>query len=86
MIGLYVYPYLDIHQKGVMIEMVRVGGVFQYPLQLPTYNKMVDEYPVTTDVLDLMEELWVNKLKVIMTTPLDVIPDTKETPATLPKQ
>lgn len=86
MIGLYVYPYLDIHQKGVMIEMVRVGGVFQYPLQLPTYNKMIDEYPVTTDVLNLMEELWVNKLKVIMATPLDVIPDTKETPATLPKQ
>jgi hypothetical protein len=69
-----------------MLEQVRVGGVFQYPFQLPTYNKMIDEYPVTMDVLEIMEEIWVSKLKVIMATPLDVLPDSKETPATLPKQ
>jgi len=86
MMGLYVYPYLDIYQKGIILEQVRVGGVFQYPFQLPTYNKMIDEYPVTTDVLEIMEEIWVSKLKVIMATPLDVLPDSKETPATLPKQ
>jgi hypothetical protein len=86
MMGLYVYPYLDIYQKGIMLEQVRVSGVFQYPFQLPTYNKMIDEYPVTTDVLEIMEEIWVSKLKVIMATPLDVLPDSKETPATLPKQ
>lgn len=77
-IGPFVYPYFDIYGHGIMVESLRAGGVFQYVFKLPTYNKQVDEYPITMDVLEIMEALFVQKLKVIFSQPLDVLPDTTE--------
>jgi len=52
---------------NTMLKQLRVDGVFEDPTQIPTYNKEIDQYPVSNDILIILKDMLMKEQVQIMT-------------------
>jgi hypothetical protein len=50
--------YLELYGEGIMVEQVRLDFIPERVKDIPTFNPNAHDYPVSTDLLSVMYELW----------------------------
>ncbi len=67
-----------------MLEEVLVDAIWQRPTDLPEFNKYIDPYPITGEILSLMKEMVTKQItSSIAEKPIDTMSDSLSTPASI---
>lgn len=68
------------------LESLLVDGVHAIPTDVPTYNKWIDRYPISPDVLVLMKSYVIKELIQSTNTPTDTKSDSQHTTTSINAQ
>ncbi len=52
---------------NTMLKKLRVDGIFANPEMVPTYNKNIDQYPISNDILVIMKDMMMKEQVSVMT-------------------
>lgn len=61
------------------LKKIRVAGIFQDPTEVPNYLVDEDNYPVSNDLVNLIQDIIVQKMAVGLRQPQDIVADGAET-------
>lgn len=61
------------------LKKLLVDGVMMYPTEVPTYNKWVDPYPISPDVLTIMKSFVIQETRPAAQAPSDTKSDSQHT-------
>jgi len=71
---------------NMMLRKLMVDGINSYPTEVPTYNKYIDPYPISPDVLIMMKSYVIKETAQPTNTPADTKSDSQHTTTSINAQ